>query len=302
MRTEQCYCVIEAVKTKSFTKAAENLYLKQPSLRANIDKLEAELGQPLFNRSKKGVSLTAFGEWCYPHIVEIVQSYEAMKNKIVLDDDNEEALLVGATRIFESILGKSYNLYEIANQGNKCVFFSAVLNEEIVKRVIDKNLDVGLLSHFRILNEEDKWYCTQVGRSFESFYLCDLRVVALMRKDHPLARCEQLDIHKIKRYLLCFFNYSGTYVLDVINHELADECDQLHVSRVTDWQLLMKYLLEENAISFTLENVASTYPDSLACVPMDDRFVQTAIAICPKGQATERVLSYINIVKTLMKN
>ena len=61
MRTEQCYCVIEAVKTKSFTKAAENLYLKQPSLRANIDKLEAELGQPLFNRSKKGVSLTAFG-------------------------------------------------------------------------------------------------------------------------------------------------------------------------------------------------------------------------------------------------
>ena len=68
MLTEQCYCVLEAVKMGSFTKAADNLFLKQPSLRANINNLEDELGQPLFERSKSGVKLTAFGEYCYQHI------------------------------------------------------------------------------------------------------------------------------------------------------------------------------------------------------------------------------------------
>ena len=301
MRTEQCYCVLEAVKTGSFTKAAENLYLKQPSLRANIDKLEAELGQPLFNRSKSGVTLTAYGEWCYPHILNVVQTYETMKKKIMVDAEDDQPLLVGATRVFEGILGKSYNLYETQNNGNKCVFYSAVLNEEIVKKVTEHQLDVGLLSYFEVLWKEDKWIHTQVGRSFDIFDLCDIRLVALMRKDHPLARMELLDLEKIKKYLLCFFNYSGTYVLDVINHEMEHERDKLHVSRVADWNLLYKYLIEENAISFTLENAVSSYPDSLACVPMDDRFVQKAIAICPQGEATEKVFNYISIVKTLMQ-
>ena len=301
MRMEQCYCVLEAVKTGSFTKAAENLYLKQPSLRANIDKLEAELGQPLFNRSKKGVTLTEYGEWCYPQILHIVQIFEAMKNKTMIEVDDETPLLIGATRVFEGILGKSYSLYEAQNNGKKCVFYSAVLNEEIIKRVQEKSLDIGLLSYFDILWKENKWVHTQVGRSFEIFQLCDLRVLALMRKDHPLAQCGQMDIEKAKKYLLCFFNYSGTYVLDVINHELADEKEHLHIARVADWKLLYKYLLEENAISFTLENAVANYPDSLAYVPMDDRFVQKAIALCPKGGATEKILSYINIVKTLIK-
>lgn len=301
MRTEQCYCVLEAVKTGSFTKAAENLYMKQPSLRANIDKLEAELGQQIFNRSKSGCTLTAYGEWCYPHILNIVRIYEAMKNKSVVEFEDEEPLLVGATRVFEGILGKSYNLYEAQTNGKKCVFYSAVLNEEIVKRVTDRKLDIGLLSYFSILWKDNKWVRTQVGRAFNVFEICDLRVVALMRKDHPLARTEQIDVEKMKKYLLCFFNYSGTYVLDVINHELASEKDKLHVARIADWQLLYKYLLEENAISFTLENVVNSYPDSLACVPMDDRFVQTAIAICPIGGASERVLNYINVIKTLMQ-
>lgn len=127
MRTEQCYCVIEAAKTGSFTKAAANLYLKQPSLRANIDKLEAELGQPLFNRAKSGVSLTEFGEWCYPYIVSIIETYEMMKKKNVIEDENP--LLIGATRIFDDVLGKSYNLYEVQQTGKKCVFYSAVIYE-----------------------------------------------------------------------------------------------------------------------------------------------------------------------------
>lgn len=300
MRTEQCYYVLEAVKTGSFTKAAENLFLKQPSLRASIDKLEIELGQPLFVRSKSGVTLTPYGEWCYPHFVNIIQTYEMLKKKTMVEA-KEEPLIIGATRVFEGILGKSYDLYEAQNHGNKCVFYSAVLNEEIAKRVVEHRLDVGLVSYFPVLWLEDRWMQAQVGHSIEKFELGSFRLMAIMRRDHPLARSEEMRLEQLRNYLLVFFNYSGTYVLDVIKHELGEERKKLRVARIGDVQLLNKYLLEENAISFTLENMVNSYPETFACVPMDERFMQQAIALCPKGELSEKVLSYINIVKTLIK-
>ena len=60
--------------------------------------LEDELGQPLFERSKSGVKLTEFGEFCYPYILNVIKSYESMKNSCA--KKNEKSLLIGATRVF----------------------------------------------------------------------------------------------------------------------------------------------------------------------------------------------------------
>lgn len=40
----------------SFSKAAESLYMTQPALSISIQKVETEIGMPLFNRDKKGLS------------------------------------------------------------------------------------------------------------------------------------------------------------------------------------------------------------------------------------------------------
>ena len=44
--------VYEVYKERSFTKAAQNLYISQPSLSARIKKIEEIIGEPLFDRSK----------------------------------------------------------------------------------------------------------------------------------------------------------------------------------------------------------------------------------------------------------
>ena len=54
--------VYEVYRTQSFSKAAKNLYISQPSLSAMIKKIEAKVGAPLFDRSTNPIQLTEYGE------------------------------------------------------------------------------------------------------------------------------------------------------------------------------------------------------------------------------------------------
>jgi len=301
MRTEQCYCVLEAVKMGSFTKAADNLFLKQPSLRANINNLEAELGKPLFERSKSGVKLTAFGEYCYPHISNIVKTYELMLNEREWVCRKERPLSVGATRIFSNLLGKSYDLYENQYPGRKCIFFSSASDQEVLQRVIEHKLDLGLISYFPTLWEDNKWFHSQQGHNFEICKIREIKTMAIMRKDHPLARCSELPLQKLEDYLIVFFSDSVAQVQDLLL-KVLDSDKKPQMAKVVDEKLWYKYMLEENAISFTLDGSFSGHLNAFQVVPLDDRFIQQAVAIYSSEVDPNEVMGYIGIIKALLKD
>ncbi len=54
--------VYEVYKERSFSKAAESLYISQPALSAMIKKIEAKIGMPLFDRSMNPIQLTECGK------------------------------------------------------------------------------------------------------------------------------------------------------------------------------------------------------------------------------------------------
>lgn len=54
--------VYEVYKEKSFSKAAENLYISQPALSAMIKKIESKVGMPLFDRSTTPIQPTDCGK------------------------------------------------------------------------------------------------------------------------------------------------------------------------------------------------------------------------------------------------
>lgn len=62
MELRQIEFFLEVVRQKSFTKAAENLYVAQPAISKSIQKLEKDLGVYLFTRTDKPIRLTPEGE------------------------------------------------------------------------------------------------------------------------------------------------------------------------------------------------------------------------------------------------
>lgn len=57
---------VELAHTRHYTRAAEHLFITQPSLSHAIGQLESELGVPLFERSGRNTTLTGWGRsfWC----------------------------------------------------------------------------------------------------------------------------------------------------------------------------------------------------------------------------------------------
>ena len=54
--------VYEVYKERSFSKAAANLYISQPSLSATVKKVEERIGSPIFDRSVSPIQLTECGQ------------------------------------------------------------------------------------------------------------------------------------------------------------------------------------------------------------------------------------------------
>ena len=61
MTTKQIDYCIELARTKNFSRAAENLFVSQPTFSYQIRLLEEEVGFSIFERSGKGATLTPAG-------------------------------------------------------------------------------------------------------------------------------------------------------------------------------------------------------------------------------------------------
>lgn len=72
---------VQLAHTKHYTKAAEQLYISQPSLSVAISKLEHELEVPLFEKVGNGLELTVFGE---QFLQDVESALEILDNSVDL--------------------------------------------------------------------------------------------------------------------------------------------------------------------------------------------------------------------------
>lgn len=78
MTFAQLQYLLELHKTRSFSKAAKNLMISQPSLSLMLKSLEEELGHPIFLRTKNGLIPTEQGADVINHAAKICESYRLM--------------------------------------------------------------------------------------------------------------------------------------------------------------------------------------------------------------------------------
>ena len=89
----------------SFSKAAEALFMTQPALSISIQKVENEIGMPLFNRDKKPLELTEAGQLYIEKIRQIMHLENELSQQLNdLTDLKTGQLRIGGSHYFNSYI------------------------------------------------------------------------------------------------------------------------------------------------------------------------------------------------------
>lgn len=166
---------------KSFSAAAEKLFMSRYALMRVISSLENELGANLFLRSPNGIQITALGEQILLHAENLLSEYEQMLKLPEKMKQDAICLTIGCYAKNST----SYTLakcVETFNEGNMVyrARFVEYPQENFLDLVLNGTVDMA----FTIAPPED-------GR-FSFLPIIDLRMEALVKKDSPFARAGQI--------------------------------------------------------------------------------------------------------------
>ena len=90
--------IYEIYKERSFTKAAQNLYISQPALSSAISKYEKSIGFLVFDRSKNPLRLTTEGKILLESIENIINIENLTAQRIaILSKQNNSEIAIGGS-------------------------------------------------------------------------------------------------------------------------------------------------------------------------------------------------------------
>lgn len=177
-----------------FTRAAERVHVTQSTLSHQIRQLEDELGQALFERQGKKVSLTEAGEIFRDHagqaLAIVDQGIGALKQP---STELQGEVRVGATHTFNlGFIPECVALF-LHRHPNAQVSVEELSADGIQAKLRDGRLDLGIA--YRPTTQEDLW--------FEPLY--NEEMVLVVAEHHPLARRKRVrlvELHRQKLVLL----------------------------------------------------------------------------------------------------
>lgn len=146
MEIEMKY-IYEVYKNRSFSKAAEVLYVTQPTLSLAVKRIEKELGIPIFERKKNPLTLTPAGEIYIDKINKIMQIEQDLQEELNdIRELNVGNLSIGGTNYINSfvlppIISKFTNDYP-----NIKLSVIEASSDRLLKLVDEYSIDITFIS------------------------------------------------------------------------------------------------------------------------------------------------------------
>ncbi len=166
----------------SFTRAAERLYITQPSLSSAIRRLENQIPAELFSRDPRGVRLTAAGRALLPHARAAIAAAEEGARAAQLAGVNvAEVCRILYTAPFEAVVAYALDALERGNPQLVGVARSGWAGE-IAHGLLEGEADIGV---------------ARFPEGRERFALISLRgdrTCALVHAGHPLAGRREIEV------------------------------------------------------------------------------------------------------------
>ncbi len=199
MELRQLEAFVEVARSGNFSRAADSLFLTQPSLSARIHALEREVDDTLFHRMGRGVRLTDAGKTLLPYAERALEILRTGKEAL----ESARTISSGKLHLGSGRVISTYVLPEIVEAFHHRypgidITIKTGRSTEVLEMVRTEDVQIGLAR-------------TLVHPEIESEHLYDEEIVLVTHPDHPFARRGTADIHDIGREPLIQYHKGSAY-------------------------------------------------------------------------------------------
>lgn len=270
MRLNQFKYLIALEESGSFSKAAQVLFISQPSLSAAMKELEDELGFEIIRRSKKGITLTPQGEQVLKEAKVIMDAIKRIKHIDYQENGKIKGKLrVGGVPYFCDVLLVD-TLMNLQQQYPELLI--QLIEDDtdyILKAVAKDNLDLGVIL-VSYIDEADKR--NEISKIKVCYHkLFDDQMVFVAREGHPLSQHKGLTIEQVLEYPFITHRKAANPVTEKLLQGHSNSHKMLHIS---GFHNLRQYLLRSDAISAfpskAIDKIFLSSNEKLQIITVDD--------------------------------
>ena len=200
MTLQQLIHVVEAYKSGSISKAAQNLMMAQPNLSTSIRELEAELGTQIFRRTPRGIECTENGKTFLSYAADIVTRFEYLQNRYRRGGQQEKTLSLITARSSEICVSMAEYINQLHDDGTAFrIKIKESTNFDVITDVATSEADIGILR----ANTLDANYYFQMAeyQGLRVMQFSKTPYVVLFSQSHPLAAESYITQNMLKPYI-----------------------------------------------------------------------------------------------------
>lgn len=177
---------VEIAETNSINKAADKLYVGQSALSRAIKELEASLGVTLFERSAKGMFLTADGEIFIRHAKNVLAQIDEIEDMFIGGTISKKHFSVSVPRA--SYIAEAFAEFSkvIDKDMQAEILYKETNSMRAVKNILQEDYKLGII---RYAENYDKYYKTMMDeKGLDYELITEFRHVLIMSSESPLAK------------------------------------------------------------------------------------------------------------------
>ena len=195
----QLEAFVQVANQRSFSRAAEALFLTQPSVTARIQALERDLGERLFERSGRGIRLTEVGECFLPHAERVLQALNAGRDAIdsLRNLHSGSLVLASATTVSTYVLPGLLKTFR-ARYPRIEVSVRTGRSEQVLQMLLQDEAQVGLV---RAVYHQD----------IETKGLIEDELVLVANSTHDLLGAGTVTVEQLGDHPFIFFDRNSSY-------------------------------------------------------------------------------------------
>ncbi|MCL6601979.1 MAG: LysR family transcriptional regulator [Paenibacillus sp.] len=260
MDIRQLEYFVQVARLKSFSKAAESLFITQPTISKMIRNMEIELGADLFYREGKSIRLTDAGEILLTKAQNIVDSFNSLSSEL----DSLRSLKQGHIRIgLPPMVGASFFPAVIGQFHKKYPEVTIRLHEDGAKKV-ENDVETGLLDVGVVVLPVN-------SARFHYFSFNEEKLQLLVPIAHRLAGVESVPISDLSGEEFVLFREDFTLHDRIITECVKAGFQPKVVYESSQWDLISRMVAAGLGIALLPETICRDMDRSrIAVIPLTE--------------------------------